>query len=157
MESNPYIFNLSNTVEYSKDGEFHQTATLEFRAPSMDEFDLASDLSQLVMRATLDARKLALDEQDEQVVKDEEATPDAVKIILLASKDVKFSEVASIFKKLAFRICTVDGKTLLVESVLKQISLEDFTEVVCGYIANFTFPSLFSGEGDLTGNQIGTT
>ena len=153
METNPYIFNLSNTVEYSKGGDFHQTATLEFRAPGMDEFDLVSDLAQLVMRATLDARQLVPEDQEE--TKDEEATPDAVKIILLASKEVKFSEVASLFKKLAFRICTVDGITPLVENVLKKISLEDFTEMVCGYIANFTFPSLFSGEGELDDNQTG--
>lgn len=145
METNPYIFNLSDTVEYSKDGDFQKSATLEFRSPTMNEFDLASDLAQLVMRATLDARQFIPEDKTE--IKDEDVTPDAVKIILLASKDVKFSEVADVFKRLAFQICTVDGKTPLVENVLNKISMEDFIEMVCGYIANFTFPSLFSGEG----------
>ena len=145
METNPYIFNLSDTVEYSKDGEFHKTATLEFRAPTMDEFDFASDLAQLVMRATLDARQYS-DENQEQ--EDQDITSDAMKIILFASEKVKFSEVAKAFKILAFQICTTDGETSLVENVLNRIPMGDFIEMVCGYIANFTFPSLFSGEGE---------
>ena len=154
METNPYIFNLSNIVEYSKGGEFHSTATLEFRSPTMDEFELASDLAQLVMRATLDARKFADDKQEEV---EQDADSDAIKIILFASESVKFSEVANAFKRLAFKICTFDGKTSLVEGVLNKIDMKDFIELVCGYIANFTFPSLFSSEGELEDNQIGDT
>ncbi|MCK5019193.1 MAG: hypothetical protein KAS32_19190 [Candidatus Peribacteraceae bacterium] len=146
METNPYVFNLSEVVEYSRDGEFHQTASLEFSAPTMAEFELAAELSQLVMQATLDARKFAPDKDEE--ADDQDLTPDAVKMLLLASQSVKFTDIADVFKKLAVRIGTVDGKTPLASGVLSKISIDDFTGMICGYIANFTFPSLFSGEGE---------
>ena len=147
MEQNPYIFNLSQTVEYSKDGDFHKSASLEFTAPSMDDFDLAIELSQLVMRATLDARDI-IPTDEKEVAEEADVTAESIKMILLASKNVKFSEIADVFKRLVPHVCVVDGTHPLSAGVIRKLSISDFTEMLCGYIANFTFPSLFSGEGE---------
>lgn len=146
MEQNPYIYNLSNTVEYTKDGDFAKTATIELHGPTMAVFDLSSQLSQLVMRAMLDAQDLKDKfNSDEVSVEQAAASIDdkAVKMILLASKSVKFSDVADICKKLFVKVGTYDGKLSLRDAAFRNISISDFTEMICGYIANFIIPSLF--------------
>lgn len=149
MEANPFIYDLSEKIEYSKDGQFKTTAIIELAGPNMSVFDLATELSQLVMRATLDAQDLSerfKNEASSSSSKDVDAN--AIKMILMSSKSVKFSEIANVSKKLFLKIGTFDGETTLKEAVLNRINIEDYTNLICGYIANFIFPSLFSSEGD---------
>jgi hypothetical protein len=142
MENDIFIFQLSKELEYSKSGDFHKTATIEFTPPSMAAFDESVTLGQLVTNAVLDARRFAEESTQEQI---EQTTPGAneIKIILMASKSVKFTEIANAFKALALKTGTTDGETALTESLLKKISIHDMVGMVCGYVANFTFPSLF--------------
>lgn len=146
MAIEPLIFNLTELVEYSKKGDFHKTATFELNGPGMDVFDLTSELSQLVMRALMDAQ-----EYSERLVSNEtppdsspEMSADAIKVILLSSKNVKFSSIADVCRKLFVRVGTYDGEVKLKDSVFCKLSISDFTRLVCSYIANFIFPSLFS-------------
>lgn len=143
------LFNLSQTVEYSKAGDFCKTATLEFTGPTMQVFDLSSEISQLVMRAVLDAKDLAdkFSSNNEKSASDS-MNAEAIKIILLSSKSVKFSELAELCKKLFEKVGTFDGEVNLKASVMDKLSINDFTKIICEYISNFIFPSLFSTEGE---------
>lgn len=145
MEQNPFIYNLSETLEYTKDGDFSKTATLEFVGPSMSCFDLSSQLSQLVMRAMLDAQDFSEKFKSAQTsqAQAQEIDGKAVKMILLASKSVAFAEVAEVAKNLFVKVGTYDGKTKLRMAAFNSISIDDFVEIICGYIANFIIPSLF--------------
>lgn len=146
MEQNPFIYNLSSTIEFTKDGDFSKTATIELSGPSMSVFDISSQLSQLVMRAMLDAQSLQDRFKDTEVSAEQAAASvddKAVKMILMASKSVSFAEVAEVTKKLFVKVGTYDGKTPLRDTVFRSISINDFTEMICGYIANFIIPSLF--------------
>ena len=149
MEANPFIYNLSEKIEYSKAGQFLETASIELIGPNMSVFDLTVELSQLVMRATLDAQDLAErfgdDNRDRS---NQDVDSNAIRMILLSSKSVKFSEIADVTKKLFLKVGTFDGEVKLKEAILNRLKIQDYTNMVCGYIANFIFPSLFSSEGD---------
>lgn len=145
MEKNVFILNLSETLEYSKKGEFEKTATLEFMPPSMLCEKEAMRLAQLVMRATIDAKDLAAGQEQSQT--DQSIDEEAVKILLMSSKSVPFSDVSEAFKTLACKVCTCDGETKVTETLLSKLSLSDYMRALTGYVANFTFPSLFNSGG----------
>lgn len=161
MEQNPYIFQLSNVIEYTKDGDFCQTAELYLRGPSMDEYNLSGRLAQFVTRAIVEAQELnqviqsldaetiraareAAAEKKKKDGKDQEEKESGMAMMaIMSSKSIKISEVADICKKLFVRVGTYDGKLPLREAVFKSISVNDFTRMMSGYIENFITPSLF--------------
>lgn len=137
-----FLFNLSQTLEYSVDGKKQTTATLEFRAPAITEYDELVILNQYVMQAMLSVRKHIneddVDQKDEKIgkVKGQE-----LKMMLLGS-DIPFLEIVEAFKKIATRTGTADGKTPLKRSHFDRLLPGDLTNLVCDYCANFIFPSL---------------
>lgn len=149
MKEELFLFQLSQKLEYSKAGDFHNTATIELEPPSMNVFDESSALSQLVMRAVLDAREYAdaLGGGDQNVADRSDVDAAAIKMILMSSKNVKFSEVAEICKALFIKVGTYDGEKKLTLIAFKRMTIDDFVELCCGYIANFIWPSLFSTAG----------
>lgn len=157
MENNPYIFNLSDVVEYTKAGDFHKTATFELLGPTMSVFDLSSAISQMVVRAVLDARTLT-DGANTEPLNDNNSNDseggmdiEAMKVILLSSKSVNFSDLASLCRKLFLKVGTFDGEVKLKGAVLDKMSVDDYTRLICEYIVNFIFPSLFSSPGRAEG------
>jgi len=145
MEKENMIFNLSEKLEYSDKGEFTDTLTLEISAPSMAVFDETSELSQLVMAAMLDATKnLPEDQKKKAEENQEEEKIDAagVKAMLNAARSVKWKEIRKCFNVVALKCATFDGKIPITETTLNKFTPEDFTRMVCEYIANFIFPSL---------------
>ena len=146
------IYQLLEEMEYTKNGEFCKTVTLEFRTPLMDEFDLSSDLAQLVMGALMDAGSSASGQDIEKAQENSDAgfgdiKPHELRVVLLSSQKIKFKDTARVFKKLAIKTGTFEGTEPLTEDKINTLSQEDFISLVCTYIANFTLPSLFSGEG----------
>jgi hypothetical protein len=153
-----FIYNLGAPLDYSKGGEFEKTSSLEFRAPGMPEFDEGSDLSQMVMNAFIDAGKHNQQQTDVKTPEDlSDVTPDAdeIKVTLMASQAVKFKDIAKVFRKLAIKVGTCDGTIKMKQSHFDKVSMDDFNGMLCGYIAHFTFPSLFkagdSSKAEATG------
>ena len=139
------IFNLSETIEYAKDGDFQKTASLEFIGPNMEVYEKSLELSQFVTRAMMDSQDYYKKQDNiEDKEEDSKMTSDAMKIILMSSKSVKFSDIANCCKKLFLKVGTYDGEVKLKDTVFSKMSIDDFTSLVCEYIANFIFPSLFS-------------
>lgn len=148
MENKTLIFKLSKVIEYSKEGDFHKTATIELSAPGMPVYDLSVELSQQVMRALLDAREFKDNFSGETSSTDmDQLDANAMKVILMASKNTKFSDISKICHSLFLQVGTYDGKTPLKETVYNMISVNDYTMMVCEYCANFIFPSLFPEGG----------
>ena len=148
MDDNVYVYDLAKEIEYSRDGDFVKTAIFEFKAPSMSCFKEASRLSQLVMRALIDAQGAI--KQDDSVTQEQlEQTMDldAVRMLLFMSKSVDFENVAEVFKDLAIKVGTTDGKTPLTKTLFEKLDIDDFIGVICGYVANFTMPLLLSNKG----------
>ena len=147
MPDETYLFNLNDVMQYSKDGDFHETATLEFRPPLMNEYQDTMELAQLVMGAMIEARKYADDSGSEnQMAEDSPALnikPEELQVILLASQEISFIDIVNKFKSLAIKTGTFDGKIKLTEDKLNTLAPKEYTQMVCGYIANFTLPSLF--------------
>lgn len=142
MEKSPMFFQLSGELEYSKDGvPDAKTATLELRVPGMDEFEEAANLSQFVMGAILDATRHSGQTPKEEDG-DVEIDASAIRLILFSAQAIKFTKVAKCFDRLAVKIGTTDGTVQLTETLIKKIGLEDYTRLICEYIANFIIPSL---------------
>lgn len=142
-----FLFQLSNTLEYSKDGGFAETATLEFLPPSMDSLDESTEFDQLVMGAMMSAGKLAPINRDaDPNKKTENPSASDIKVILFASQDVKFKNVASSFKILSQKVAKLDDKTFMKKDLFNRVDLEDFKNMISEYAANFTFPSLLKEE-----------
>lgn len=141
------LYQLSETIEYSKGGDFYKTATLELSPPSMKVFDQSTRLSQLVMRAMMDVKEIAdrFKGSESESSGNDQIDGASIKMILLSSKTVSFSEIAEVCKDLFTKVGTYDGTEPLKPAVYEKLKIDDFIMLICDYIANFTFPSLFSG------------
>lgn len=153
--SENFIFKLSQELTYTKDGNPDcKTCTLEFSNPGMDVYDQITDLSQMVMNATMEASKNApkeaIEKAKEEASQENKADkiPDAseMKAILFSAKETKFSNIAKNFKVLCLATCTLDGSAKLTEPLISRMEPKDWTKLVCEYIAFFIAPSLFSEE-----------
>lgn len=145
MKEDIFLFQLSKKLEYSKEGDFHHTATIEIEPPSMTVFKQSSAISQKLMQAVFDAKKYADDVQEND--KDVSSIDGkAIKMIFMQSKNVLFSDVVELCIELFIRAGTYDGKTPLKRVAFNRIDLDDVINLTCGYIANFIWPSLFSAE-----------
>lgn len=148
MEKDTMIFQLSSTLQYSKKGDFVDTATLEFKAPSMNEYDDASDFAQYIMGAIMEQQKNTTPEEMEVAMSataqnDSELDPEGLRIVLMAAKNVRFREIAATFKKLSLKVGTCDGETKLTDDLISKMTPADWTRCVCEYAVNFITPSLF--------------
>ncbi len=145
MEEN-YIYQLENTIEYSKGGEFVKTGEIEFRPPDISVFDESSDFEQIIMGSIMSAAKSSKmsDEIDEDK-KMEIPTPYEIRMLLFVSQEIKVKDIATIFKKLVCKTATFDGETKLKMDHFKKFSKDDFLNMMCGYANFFSFPSLLKG------------
>lgn len=144
-------FQLTQELTYSKAGKHETTATIIMHAPSMETFDEATNLGQLVMRAFADSQertdvggfsKEMIEEAKEKV--DEGFDGSTIKMIVMSSKSIKFVDVANEFKRLAVKTCFVATDLSIKNPMFDKMDLNDFTRMVCEYISNFIAPSLFS-------------
>jgi hypothetical protein len=149
MEKNKFVFNLSEELEYSKAGNFVKTASLELRAPGMNEYDESMDLAQGIMSALVEISKgQALSEDAVQKAREmletdsNKMTGGEIIPALLSSRTVKFKDTAKCFRKLLVLVGTTDGEVLLTEDLINGLNPQDFTNLLGEYAANFIVPSL---------------
>lgn len=151
MEKKTVDFQLSEVLEYSHKGEFEKTGTIIMNAPSPDVFEQSINLSQLVMRAFTDAQKLRDNISDEDIAKareirssgdDEPMGIDEIKMLLLSSESIRFVDIAKEFKLLAIKVCEVAVNIKMESALFDKLSIDDHTNLICAYIANFITPSL---------------
>ena len=159
-----FIFNLKEKLEYSRGGEFVETATLELSPPSMASYVESAELSQYVMGAFLESQQRVNPDQIEMAreVKAAAKAADAadddngnileaseIKVMLFAATQVRFAtDIVPCFRRLLPFVCTLDGTTPMKSSLIDRLQPDDFTNCICEYIVNFITPSLLSGEGD---------
>jgi hypothetical protein len=154
-ETNPFVFELSEVIEYSKGGDFFKTAQLEFTGPNMAVYDLVNELSGYVFKAIMDMRQFVDKEEKEEEEEENpqkttptnEAPPQMIKAIFLMSKTVKFSNVAAVCKRIFLKTGTYDGETKIKENLFSKISIDDYNRLIFEYCSAFIVPSLLS-EGD---------
>ena len=152
MEDN-FIYQLSKTFQYSKEGNFAETASIEFTPPNMECLDESTDFEQLVIGAIVSAGRFANGNQEQPPQKDDKdskeeegMSPEVVEKLLYLSQDIKFKDVAKSFRVLAVKTATFDGTTKLINDHFGKFSKEDFISMLCGYAAFFVCPLLLKGE-----------
>lgn len=153
----PYIYPLRKLLKYTKkkneEADFENTGEIIFAPPSMDSFDESSDFKQIIMNAMVSAGRLSPEgkekSEEEEETEKKVIKPSEIKAMLFASELEKVSvrKVSRIFKKLAVRTATLDESgTKLKDSHFTKISIPDFEDMLCGYAAFFSLPSLLSSE-----------
>ncbi len=157
QEKDSMEFELSKVLPYSIKGNKSETASVTMRAPRMPEINEASDFSQIVTQAFMDAQKWVNDSDEKKTVgrpkKQEDMDAGAVRIMLFASER-NIKEINRRFKALANRVCTLDDDgSPLKESLMDKMEMEDFLSMMCEYVANFTYPSLFNATEDKEGKK----
>jgi len=150
-----YLFQLDTPIEYSKDGEFVQTATIELLPPSADSIVESMKLSQFVMQAFTEARKNTseddLSEEDMAAIKEKADNKDTLNILeasqvqtILFSSKIDLSKVFALFKKLMMKVGKLDKDFKPIkEAHFRKFTYDDTVRMMCEYIANFIIPSLF--------------
>jgi hypothetical protein len=149
-----FLFQLSKELEYSKSGEFVKTATIEFTPPNMSVLNETNAFSQLLMGSLMSAGKLAPDwivnkSGEEKEAKEIKApSGDEIRMMIFASQDIEVNLLCLAFKKIACKCGKLDEQTKIKNSHFDKMKMDDFLDMMCGYAANFTFPSLLKdGEG----------
>lgn len=149
QEKETVDFQLSKVLPYSLEGSMAETATVIMRAPRMSEFNESTAFSQIVTQAFMDAQKWipgGKEDAEKKKKKDEDMTAGAVRIMLFAS-DRNIKEVSKRFVALATRdgVCVLDNKgTTIKSSLMDKMELDDFITMMCEYVSNFIYPSLFN-------------
>ena len=154
IEKEVFEFQLSVVLEYTKKGTKTETATISMRAPCMPEFNEASRFGQIFTQAFMDSQKWApKDAKGKKPKTEDNIMASEVKILLYAS-DRNIDEIAKRFRALACRVCTLDADgTKLKDTHIDKLSIGDFTDMMCEYAANFTYPSLFKDMEDTEGEN----
>jgi hypothetical protein len=146
MEPQTLLFNLSAEIQYTKNGNFENTAQLEVDGPCFLNLKQSTILSQFFARALMSSRKHI--QQDEVSGSDQNAEigTNEVKLLLLGS-DVDFSEIVNAFVDLCAVSCTLDQdrKIRFIKDHLAKFNYEDIINFVCEYIATFIVPSVLVG------------
>jgi len=154
-EKEVFEFQLSTVLEYTKKGTKTETATISMRAPCMPEFNEASRFGQIFTQAFVDSQKWAPDKdaKGKKPKPEDEIKASEIRILLFAS-DRNIDEIAKRFRALACRVCTLDEDgSKLKDSHIDKLSISDFTDMMCEYAANFTYPSLFKDMEDKEGES----
>lgn len=150
MEKN-FIFNLSKNLKYSKDGNFQETASIEFTPPNMDTFDETTEFEQLLMGAMMSASNASNEKPKSKKDEDEDEamkipTMSEIRMLIFVSQGVKVKAIAEVFKKIALSSAKLDEKQKMLNSHFNAMEKTDFIDMMCGYASFFTFPSLLRGE-----------
>jgi len=149
MEKDTFLFQLSKELQYSKAGDFENTATIELMAPGMAEFDEAARFEQLVMGAFLSAGKYAQGNEKQEDGPTSTPKKEEIKMLLLAAQDVSLVDTAEAFKSLACKVASLDDSgSMMKKAHFDKMTRNDFIDMLCEYVAVFTFPSLFNGEAE---------
>lgn len=146
-EQENFIFQLLKEIDVSKAGVFEKTASFEFTAPTMKQFKTSNRLSQLVMRAFMDKADLTPPDNAPAAKTEEVIDLEAIKMILLSSESVDFNDIADTFMYLATGVGTAMEGVPLHSGIFDKLTPGEVVDMVCGYIAHFTYPSLFVNEG----------
>ena len=149
-EKKTYVYDLSETLRYTPEGagDFKDTASIEFSGPSMSTWDQSTKLSELVAQAMIGYTDKAKKDPEEEDTDKKNETPGSaeIKVLLMGAKDVSFRDICEAFKSLALKVGKLDEKTYIKLDHFKNLEIEDFYDMTCGYISNFIFPSLFPEE-----------
>jgi hypothetical protein len=142
MEEN-YIYQLKNILKYSKGSDFGDCASIEFTPPDMSILDETGMLEQLVMGAIVSATKGA-ERSGTAPVKEEDKIPgpEEIRMLLMSAQDIKIKDISDIFKVIAIKTGKVDEKIFLTNTLINKLDINDYKEMLFGYIGFFIFPSL---------------
>lgn len=145
------IFKLSKTIEFSRDGDFVKTATINFSEPTIEAYEESMELTEKITLAIFDASTIAAANVDTEKMKKDDAKKDdatsnmdmkALRMMILASNRVKWLDIVDICKRLFSKVGTYEGKTPLNDSLFRNVNPNDITEMIFFYIENFIKPSL---------------
>lgn len=155
-----FVYNLREELKYSRDGQPVSTASIEFTAYNMESFDEGTAFEQLVMGAFAGSTKGMSVEEIEKAQElnrkkksekgkdnDNDLTASDIKSMLMSSQDVSMSDISGKFKAMALKVANLDSKgTRFTETLFSRLSVNDFMDMICEYIVNFTYPSLLGTE-----------
>lgn len=156
MEPRTMLFNLSQPLKYSKDGNFEETLQLEVDPPCFVIFKECSKLAQAFTRALFSNRQM-MEQMGEKQQTDQKNTAgemdaQAVKLLLFAS-DTDFNSISESFFDLCTKCCTTDQerKIKLRREHIEKMDYNDLINFICQYLSTFTVPSVLSGLADTEG------
>jgi len=150
-----FTHTLSTPLVEAKGADFEKYYELTFKAPSYNDREQATRLSQAATRALFDmmgsplfkgaSAKRKGDGSDKVDGSDKDDAMDAktVRIILMGS-DQDFNEIRDMFIDLACRVGEIDEGNSLTRMMFSRLELEEVDMMCCGYIAFFIMPSVLS-------------
>lgn len=146
MKEQTFFFNLSEPLEFTKNGEFSETLSLEISPPAPQNYEFVMDLAQKVTKAMFDAQRTfaGLSDSDESPqAQDAEMNADAIKMMLLSSS-VGMGDYIWTMAKLLVITCTLDGETRITNAIFDKIGIADKNRLLCEYVVNFIVPLTFA-------------
>lgn len=156
-----FIFYLSEEIRYSKGGNPDcKTATLEFRPPTMHEFDELIGLKQVVTSCIKDVsmgEREGIENKDiENAEESDNPTGADLEMVFFSSKNIPFTSISKKFRALSKKTGTFDGEISITDNIYNtRIKLKDYIRLVCEYVSFFITPSIFSSEGESKQKETG--
>ena len=155
MELSSFQFN-ETLIKYATNNGDEQTAAIFFKPPCMNNMRFTSKLEQLTIKAMLSSidavkglseayKAITNNDSTEKKNAEDTLTMDQVRM-MIKTGNVDIMDFVEVFQNFMLSgNCFLDeeGKIKFKQSFLSQIeSIEDFTNMMCDYIANFIKPSM---------------
>lgn len=142
MENNELIYNLSQTLEYTKAGDFEETASITLLPPTFETMDHELKLGQAFVRAAMSASQNTPKQAEQEDTGNASIDSNAVRVILLSSdQDVK--AIVDTFIDVCSKVAYLDDekKIRMKQDHFKKLATADIMSMMCEYIAAFIAPS----------------
>jgi len=158
IEQESVLFNLSENLKYSKNGEFEETAQIEMIAPTFKVYDDAMKLAQYVSASFMDIvtnmqKEGMTKEEMQESIEEQKGTTGAsvgdaiddkatLKFFLYSSTKVDFKNLSNKFKHICKTSCFLDSerKVPLTELHFDLMGIKDFQDLMFEYIHVFIRP-----------------
>ena len=139
-------YQLAKPIQYTPkgSGELSETAEVILKPFTMDNFNEAMELKQLVSEAMLKINdSLSSVASSEQPVNTEAVGMSGKQIqgLLFMQSGVKIQTINDVFTRIAVHVVYLDDNTQMKKDHIKKFHPDDWMSIICEYIANFTAPS----------------
>ena len=147
-------FQLNEVLKYSTpEGDFGETATIEFSPPTYSVIEESLALRQLFARALAsitrnNVEKVAAAHGGEPEEGENEELDAQTIMALVMTSDVRAMDFIDVFQKLALKTGSLAKGVKVKKLHFSKISIDDNLRMACEYIAFFVIPSLSLEEGE---------
>lgn len=136
------VIQLEKNVKVAKNGKFLDVGIITINLPSMDKYNLYSDVISVVSTSIVDIQNKFINEKDEGET-DETVEKDVSLPIIIFATSGTINELSEAVNGYLIGCCTFDDDVKITKTLLTKLSIKDYNNIL-SKVAGFLFKSISS-------------